>query len=221
MSEYLLSGDQQRMSEQRIIHDAELLNEGATINNLGVLVITEAQHWGFSDKDIAPDSQTWLLSDITTLYESSGVGELMGNRPLKTLLRSGISRVQQVLALGRHGMPSGIGSKSLHAIDFMLSNDFGFEWKDFPTYEDIAHYCSGLEEVPGQLIHRRIKSHFSVADVLILAETDVDLSPVLFFDIDGIRELDEDSKRSVIETVRGRTISFSREFARARAEIKV
>ena len=221
VSEYFLFEEQQRMSEQRVLFDAELIREGATINSLGCLGITEAQYWRLKSlENEIPCLETWLTSDISDVYLDSGLAELMGNRPLKILLRNKIQKVQHILALGRNGMPQGIGDKSYHAIELMLSNNFGIDWKNSPTVEDIAGYCNSLDEVPGQVVHRRVKNELSVSEVLQIAETNDDLSSALFFYINGGRkELDEKSKLSVMNSVKSQTIAFADNFTNYKADI--
>lgn len=169
----------------RIYSDAELRARGAGISDYGTVAPTDIQlelisllhdnpdaNPQFTDRSapVPGPREEWLDTDIRT-----ALGEQLGGiDALPQPIRRMKVPLRNILVLGQDYMHSpsvhGVGKKSIDMIgSYIAGNEFGLEWKDKPTPEDIAHICHRLGQVTANALGRSVgkfQSKLSVDDVL-------------------------------------------------------
>ena len=163
--------------EQRTLHDAELKKGGARVNDLGRLVVTQAQidilqvHQTVYELNLAPNSDTmidvlcerdvpevntpeldaWFNVSTSDLLTATTIGyETTRRRAASALNRGGIDTVRNILIAGRKNLRylRNFGPACLDVTETALaSNSFGIRLKDNPTKTDLVSLCTQLEYV--------------------------------------------------------------------------
>lgn len=144
----------------------KLRREGARINSLGTLVITQAQLTDFQNQsanrteghdisnpepfELTANAKDWLSQPIKALLATTEHSRPFVSHCSTMLDRYGLSSPRNVLIAGTHGVadiPS-LGSDSLSVIKQALdANTFGIRLKDRPAASDLILLCADLELV--------------------------------------------------------------------------
>ena len=176
MSEWLiLSEEQQYETEQRILHDAQLISGGAKINDLGHLIITAEQYIQLKEEaDYIPDISDWLQTDVAALFKGNHPFSGFEEKSLITILQGkNIHTVKDILIRGQRIEGPGLGEIRWRMINDRISdNSYGIEFQPEPTPSFIASICGSLEEVPALCISRLAKDDISIQAILSAAEAD-------------------------------------------------
>jgi len=143
-----LTPEQQWATEQRILSDASLLREGASINEFGRLVVTGLQRQQLAAESLHGEARkAWLQVSVTELVPGpSGLATGLINALLREgyvtrrdVLVGGKAKVERIRSVGEGRMA--LLEQALH------QNDFDIQWHAQPTVEDIAGLCDDLASV--------------------------------------------------------------------------
>ncbi|MDL2342161.1 MAG: hypothetical protein QFB87_03740 [Patescibacteria group bacterium] len=169
----LFSSVEQISLEQRILQDAEFIKGGARVNQLGALVLTQAQvaeayYEGDpsvmqvlseapvlnSEAKTAKDS--WLdqsLESLVAQYETppNTIGSPAARTVLRhSLARNGIEDVRNLLVFGSAKLfdLQGVGSTIVNVAEKIVNdNEYGFTLKNMPTHDELRMLCSDLDKI--------------------------------------------------------------------------
>ncbi len=171
MSEFL-TPEEQYNTQQRILHDAELIRGGAVINKLGILVVTAAQReellYGDPEKE---KMYEWLDTNVEQAFAEKAEGGKLSaieSRCVRALQRDGATTFRHVMIRGAYRVRDlrNIGGKSYDALIDIMQNDLGIPLNNTSTDEDLVKYCRNVAEIDGGFIDQKIRPGYSVQDVV-------------------------------------------------------
>jgi hypothetical protein len=170
---------QDRITETRILSDAELINDGAHIN-LGKLVIA---YYHYEKARLVHDplfDVASLLSNEDWSEESDVRWEVVNTHPeldknavsaweqtfpeqdltvAHALRRNNITSIRDLLVIGREKTTTirGFGPKTIGRLALMMETETAFGWKDEPTVQDIADFCDSIDQISALAIMPKIE----------------------------------------------------------------
>lgn len=170
-----MSDSECRTIAERIEHDAQLLADGARVVLPGILRLSDVQLElaqrredplfvpvvGFEGAgEHGQDTrEEWLDSDIFSLADQD---DAMLRRKSASFKRADLLTARDFLVVGK-GLASrvwNVGDATIGKIEALISaNEFGIEWKDEPTIDDIVALCPRLSQVNAHVLTRRTGSY--------------------------------------------------------------
>ena len=164
---YIFSEAERHGMEQRIVHDACLVQGGAKIGELGRLVLTEYQVEVLYNSGGEQDPvDTWLATDVEDAWRAYAPRAAV--RIPYVLKRGGLNNVRDVLAAGRERVRDlrNAGQGTIDGVGGMLQNEFGIAWSEKPAVAEIRAICNDLSQVNAIVLDAPIKRGYTVQQVL-------------------------------------------------------
>lgn len=167
MGEVLFTEEQQRQTELRILHDAELLRSGASVNKLGGVALDDGQLENvMTTRDPLQTSverlersarETWLETRLEQVFsDAEDLDSHAKGRAMQAVLGSGLISVRHILVYGREALVTGrnqLGPRFIGVLDnYITANAFGYNWEDHPTLESVVDICGTLDKVPVRVV---------------------------------------------------------------------
>lgn len=159
-----LTPEQCSLTASRIVQDAALIERGSVISETGNLVLHKSQieivkleHKLTTLPEPTPDyknpfqpaseADLWLQSELCDLGKTHYPGNT--GRAWHALQHFSITTPRDVLAIGKERLRKiAYVGKGISFVEAIVQNNFyGFDFKDWPTPEEVTDFCDNLSQV--------------------------------------------------------------------------